>query len=94
VLIKAKEFFEKELSIDILAFLESVELLALRRVFQKRHAYIHAAGIIDQRYIEMIPEDSHLLNTKAELTQEELETGAIGMRKALASLVKAMEKPG
>ena len=94
VLFEARRFFKKHLSVDILHGLSHDELLALRRVFQKRHAYIHAGGKITEKYIKMIPEDSALLNSNAELLLEELELASKGMRTSLSTLVKAIEPLG
>jgi len=94
VLFDARRFFKKQLGIDILQDLSADEVLALRRVFQKRHAYIHAGGKVTEKYIKAIPEDSKLLNSQAQLSLEELELAAKGMRTALSALVKAIEPRG
>ena len=83
----AKLFFHTELNIDIFQKLSLDQVLSIRRVFQKRHAYQHNDGTIDQRYIMLIPEDSHLLNTKAILTKEEFIEGTEIMRIILNKII-------
>lgn len=94
VLFDARRFFKEHAGVDILANLTETDLLALRRVFQKRHACIHAGGEITDRYVKMIPEDAKLLGTQVVLTVQELDTAATAMRIALGELVKAIERPG
>jgi hypothetical protein len=66
------------------------ELLNLGRVFQKRHAYEHNTGIIDERYVKDFPEDKGLLGTKAELTIKEFESVALALRKIIDTLLKGV----
>jgi Zn finger protein HypA/HybF involved in hydrogenase expression len=94
VLFEARKFFQRHASVDILAGINGPELLALRRVFQKRHVCIHAGGEITDRYIKMIPEDAKLIGTQVTLSVHELDTAATAMRLALGELVKAIERPG
>ncbi len=94
VLFDARKYFKTHAGVDILANVAGDRLLALRRVFQKRHVNIHAGGEITERYVKMIPEDSKLLGTKAVLTVRELDTGATAMRIALGELVKSIERSG
>ena len=61
VLFDARKYFKTHAGVDILANISGDDLLALRRVFQKRHVCIHAGGEITDRYVKMIPEDSKLL---------------------------------
>ena len=94
VLFDARRFFKTHARIDIFANVSAPALLALRRVFQKRHVCIHAGGEITERYVTMIPEDTSLLGSQAVLTVEELEEAATAMRVALVDLIKAIEDPG
>ncbi len=94
VLSAARKYFKTHAGVDILANITGDALLALRRVFQKRHVCIHAGGEITDRYVKMIPEDSKLLGTKVVLTIEELDAAATAMRIALGELVKSIERPG
>ncbi len=94
MLFEARKFFKRYATIDILGGLNADALLALRRVFYKRHAYIHDSGLITDKYVWMVPEDSKLLNQKAVLDFAELEEAATAMRSAIAVLVKSAEKPG
>lgn len=94
VLFEARKFFKEHAGVDILDGIDEQTLLALRRVFQKRHACIHAGGKITERYVRMIPEDASQLGQDAQLSLEELEIAASAMRTALGALVKFVEKPG
>lgn len=93
-LFDARKFFKKHANVDIFTNITGGDLLALRRVFQKRHVCIHAGGEITDRYVKMIPEDKKLLGTRVSLTIDELDTAATAMRVALGDLVKAIECPG
>lgn len=94
VLFDARKYFKDHVGVDMLASVTGNDLLALRRVIQKRHVCIHAGGEITDRYVKMIPEDAKLLGTKVVLTVEELETAATAMRIALGVLVKSIERLG
>jgi Zn finger protein HypA/HybF involved in hydrogenase expression len=94
VLSGAQQFFKTHMDVDILASLKPSQLLALRRVFQKRHVCIHAAGIITDRYVKMIPEDSHLVGSEVLLSESELDDAAQAMRVALGDLVRKIEASG
>lgn len=94
VLFDARKFFKDHSTVDILANVVGTDLLALRRVFQKRHVCIHAGGEITDRYVKMIPEDAKLLGTQVSLSVQELDTAATAMRLALGELIKAIEQPG
>ncbi len=94
VLFDVRKFFKRHVSVDILDGLSIGAMLALRRVFNKRHAYIHCGGQITEKYVRMVPEDSKLLNQQAMLKFSELEEAATAMRSAIAVLVKSVEKPG
>jgi hypothetical protein len=83
----AKEFFHDHFNIDMLHGLSPDETLSITRLFQKRHVYQHNRGIIDQRYINMVPEDSNLLNQEAPLTREEFVKGTEAMRKIMAKFI-------
>lgn len=93
-LFDARKFFKRHTGTDILANLSSSELLALRRVFQKRHVCVHSGGTITERYVKTIPEDKDLLGTQAALSAQELDDGANAIRIALGDLVKTIERPG
>lgn len=83
----AKSFFKNYFSRDMFQGLSLDEELSVKRIFQKRHVYQHNKGIIDQRYVNLIPEDSYLLNKKATLTQEEFIKGTEAMRKILVKII-------
>lgn len=94
MLFEARRFFKNHAGVDILDGLSAIALLALRRVFAKRHACVHSGGQITEKYVKMIPEDSNLLGQKVMLNFAELEEAATAIRSALATLVKSIEKPG
>ena len=94
VLFDARKFFKKHANVDILDGIETAELLALRRLFQKRHVYIHAGGQITERYVKMIPEDKKLLGSIAKLTVSEIETASKAMRLDIGKLIKTIEPKG
>ncbi len=93
-LFDARKYFKAHAGVDILANISDDQLLVLRRVFQKRHVYIHSEGEITERYIKKIPEDSKQLGTQAVPTSEELDVAATAMRISLGELVKWIEPPG
>ncbi len=92
MLFETRKFFKDQLGVNILDGLDNDNLIALRRVFQKRHAYEHYQGIIEAKYIRMIPEDAHLLNQKAELSLDEFVRASQAMRHALDNMNHAIEK--
>ncbi|MBI1299924.1 hypothetical protein GC175_33790 [bacterium] len=94
ILFDARRYFKEHAGIDMLENITGDALLALRRVFQKRHVCIHAGGEINDKYVKMIPEDSKLLGTQVILSIEELDIAATAMRIALGKLVKSIERPG
>jgi len=75
-LFAARQFFKKHKNVDILNGLSNDQLLCIRRVFQKRHAYQHSSGKITEKYVKKIPEDSALLGTQARLSLEEFSEAA------------------
>ncbi|WP_429072079.1 hypothetical protein [Aeromonas veronii] len=94
VLFDARRFFNKYVSVDILENLDQDKLLALRRLFQKRHLYTHSDGIINEQYIKKIPEDVALLGGKALLSVSEFEMASSALRIAIGDLVKSLEAKG
>jgi hypothetical protein len=88
MIFEARKFFKDNLGIDILEDLNKDELLALRRVFQKRHAFEHYQGVIEEKYVRNIPEDSGLLNQKAELSLDEFVVASQALRKVIAKLLQ------
>lgn len=86
-LFDARKFFMKNIKIDILESLDKDELLTIRRIFQKRHLYEHDEGVINEKYVRMIPEDKMHLNSQADLSIKELESGAQILRKIISKLI-------
>ncbi|MBV1881258.1 MAG: hypothetical protein KUG82_06470 [Pseudomonadales bacterium] len=94
VLFEARKYFKKHAQIDIFDKLDNKQLLTLRRLFQKRHLYVHSDGTINDKYIKMIPEDSKLLGQKAELSLDEFREAAAALYIAIGDLVKRVERKG
>lgn len=86
-LFAARDYFKKHAGTDVLANLSEADVLVLRRVFQKRHACIHAGGVITERYVKKIPEDSALLGTRVAMSLDEFEAGAKALRVVMDSLL-------
>jgi uncharacterized Zn-finger protein len=89
-LFEPRKFFNKHLGIDIFQGMNNSELLPLRRVFQKRHAYQHYNGVINKQYIKKIPEDKASLDNKAFLSINEFKEAARIMRILLSNLTNAV----
>jgi len=85
-LFEARRFFKKNLGVDILEDLSTSDSLCARRVFQKRHAYQHSAGKINEKYIKKVPEDKSLLGEKAELSESEFLEGARVIREITSKI--------
>jgi len=94
VLFEARKHFKKHASINILENIEKSQLLSLRKLFQKRHLYVHSDGVINEQYIKKIPEDFSLLGEKAVLSVTEFESSASAIRRAIGDLVKLLERKG
>lgn len=77
-----KELFKKY-QLDIYKEITENEKVTIKRIFEKRHAYQHAQGQITEKYIQNIPQDRHLLDTKAELSISELTEGIEILKKIL-----------
>jgi DNA-directed RNA polymerase subunit RPC12/RpoP len=92
VLFEVRKLFQDHLGADLFNGLRNDDLLALRRVFQKRHAYEHYQGVIEEKYVRLIPEDRHLLNQKAELSLDEFTRAAQALRYVLDKMLQAIEK--
>ncbi len=88
-LFDARKFFKDKLNTDFLDHLTANDLLLLRRVFQKRHAVEHSGGLVDEKYIRMIPEDVAAAGTPVELTLEELEKAAGLLRGVIIRVIPA-----
>ncbi len=94
VIFDARRFFKQHINTDIFSGVSPEKLLALRRLFHKRHLFVHSDGTINHKYVQNIPEDKLLLGNKAVLSIEELKSAAEGMRVVLLNLVKAVETRG
>ena len=77
-----KELFKKY-QLDIYKDINENEKIIIKRVFEKRHAYQHAQGQITEKYVQNIPQDRVLLDTKAELSISELTAGIDVLKKIL-----------
>lgn len=85
-LFEARRAFKEYRGLDIIEGLSADELLTLRRAFQKRHAYVHNGGVIGDRYVRKVPEDSALLGQRADLSLEEFEAAAKLLRTVIGRL--------
>lgn len=85
-LFETRRFFKKYAKVDILEGINDDSNLCIRRIFQKRHAYQHAAGKITERYIKKIPEDTKLLGREAHLSENEFLQGARAIREIIGNL--------
>jgi len=83
----AESFFKEVYKIDLFEGLGKDEILTIKRLFQKRHVYQHNKGIIDQRYITVIPEDKSLLGQVAPLDLQEFRGATAVMRKILLKVL-------
>jgi hypothetical protein len=90
-LFEARKFFKHCAAVDIFDSLTSQEILVLRRVFQKRHAYEHSDGVMDERFARKIPEDAGLVSTKAILSLDEFKQAAGLLRRVLDRLARPTE---
>lgn len=90
-LFSTRKFFRKKLGVDIFERLGDGDLLVLRRVFQKRHVCEHNQGIISEQYARKMPEDAKLIGQQADLSLEELESGAALLRGVLDKLSQVLE---
>lgn len=82
-----QHFLKSPLKIDITAGLNDKERLTLRRVFQKRHVYDHNHGVINEKYIKLIPEDQKLIGEKAPLSLQEFEEAVQVQKKIIDTLI-------
>jgi Zn finger protein HypA/HybF involved in hydrogenase expression len=81
----AKELFKKY-GLNIYNGLSDKELIKIKRVFEKRHAYQHAKGKITQEFTKNIPEDSKLIGTIAVLDKDEFLEAIDIMKKILKNI--------
>lgn len=82
-----KHFKNSPLSIDFNNSISDAEYLILRRVFEKKHVNQHNRGIINDKYVRLIPQDRKLLGQKAILSLEEFEDAVKILRKVIGSLI-------
>jgi len=83
----ARDFFKKHHNTNIFDGISEDDQRIIRRVFQKRHIYEHDGGIINTKYIQMIPEDRPLLGQLAPLSEEEFRIAADILRRVLNNLI-------
>lgn len=83
----AKKYFKKQNDIDIYEGLTDSDKTKIKRVFMKRHVYVHSEGIITDQYVKEVPEDSSLFGEKAVLSKEELVEGAKILRDIINNIV-------
>lgn len=83
----AEKFFKNAYRINLFDGFKKGEVLIIKRLFQKRHVYQHNKGVIDQKYVDAIPEDASLLGQVALLDVEEFRDAATVMRKILLKII-------
>ncbi len=83
----ATQFFKTVYSKNLFENISISETEIIKRFFQKRHVYQHNHGIIDQKYISIIPADTALLNTMAILDINELKDATVVLRKMLLNVI-------
>lgn len=83
----AKKYFKKYKNFDIYEDLTDDEKTKIKRVFMKRHVYIHAKGLITDEFIKEVPQDAKLLGQQANLSVEEFKIGAEILRKIINNIV-------
>lgn len=81
----SKDLFKKY-SLDIFLNVTDDEKIFLKRIFEKRHAYQHAQGLITEKYIQNIPFDRHLLGQTAELSVQEITDGIDILKKVVKNI--------
>lgn len=86
---ETRRLFKKMHGVDIMQDLDDSEQLTLKRIFQKRHAYIHSNGVIDEKYVKKVPEDSKYLGQQADLSIEEFDKGVESLRRVILKLIKS-----
>ena len=82
-LFDARKTFKDAVGIDMLETVPPANLLILRRVFQKRHTAGHAGGVIDEKYVRLIPEDRAMLGKEVEFSLPEFLEAARILRPVL-----------
>lgn len=82
-----RDFFKKHFGKDIFEGVSEDNQKIIRRVFQKRHLYEHNGGIINEKYIQNVPEDCKYQGQLASLTEDEFRAAADIMRWMLSNLV-------
>lgn len=84
-LLNTKKFFKKQ-DVDIYKGIEYLEKVALKRIFEKRHAYEHNGGKITENFIKNVPEDSKLIGQIAELNKDEFMSGVVIIQKVIKNI--------
>jgi len=68
------------------ALLTSEQYDALRTVYQKRHVNTHNGGVIDARYVEILPGSSPQLGQRVQLSLEEFDMAVEAVKVLIATL--------
>jgi hypothetical protein len=82
-----RDFFKKQINKNIFDGISEDDQRTIRRVFQKRHLYEHDGGIVNEKYIQIMPEDKKLLGQLAPLSEEEFRAAADILRRVLNNLI-------
>jgi len=83
----AELFFREKFNKELFARLPQKDIEKIKRFFQKRHVYQHNKGVIDEKYVQIIPSDVHLLNTKAKLEVNEFTDTTTIMRQIILNII-------
>jgi len=83
----AGKFFKNAYNINFFEGLKKSEILTIKRLFQKRHICQHNKCIIDQKYIDIIPEDTALLGQKADLNIKEFISATKVLKKIILKII-------
>jgi Zn finger protein HypA/HybF involved in hydrogenase expression len=80
-----KELFKKN-GLNIYSGILENDIIKLKRVFEKRHAYQHSKGKITKEFVKNIPEDHNLFGTIAILSREEFLDAIAIIKKILKNI--------
>lgn len=82
-----EKFFRDQFHKELFCNIESLETEVIKRFFQKRHVFQHNKGVIDKKYVEVIPADVLLLGKQATLTVEEFMDATSVLRKMIINII-------
>ncbi len=80
-------FFKNNFNLDIFNKLTKSEISTIKKVFQKKHVCQHGKMVIDQKYVDIIPEEIALLGKNVVLDEKEFKAGVDIARKILSEVL-------